>query len=129
MRTLFCFLVLLLVLNPVHATPQLSSQVASLLEAQHLEGAVWTTLESYGAAGLSNRQSQEPMRQDHKVQVGSIAKPVLAAGILRLITERRLSLETPVSELLPNMAFDNPWDVSSPVRIRHLLDHTSGLDD
>lgn len=69
------------------------------------------------------------MRPDHKVQVGSIVKPVLATGILRLITEGRLSLDSPVSELLPSLRFDNTWNASDPVRIRHLLDHTSGLDD
>jgi len=129
LRTLFCFLILLFVADPIHAAPNLPAQIAGLLEAQRLEGAVWTTLDSHGAAGVSNRQSQEPMRPDHKVQVGSIAKPVLATGILRLITERRLSLDTPVSELLPSLSFDNTWNASDPVRIRHLLDHTSGLDD
>lgn len=129
MKTLFHFLLLLLVTKPLHAAPDLSKSIANLLVAQRLEGAVWTTLDFYGAVGVSNRSNEEPMRPDHKVQVGSIAKTVLAAGILLLVTERRLSLDMPVATLLPNMPFDNPWNVSDPVRIRHLLDHTSGLDD
>jgi CubicO group peptidase (beta-lactamase class C family) len=54
---------------------------------------------------------------------------LLATGVLRLISEGRLALDTPVSALLPDMEFDNPWAASDPVRIRHLVDNTSGLDD
>jgi CubicO group peptidase (beta-lactamase class C family) len=104
-------------------------ELASFLRAQGLHGAVWSTLESRGAAGVSNARSGALMRADHRVQVGSVAKTVLAAGILRLVSERRLSLDTPVAMLLPGLRFDNPWAAGDPVRIRHLLDHTSGLDD
>lgn len=69
------------------------------------------------------------MQVTHRVQVGSIAKTILALGILRLASQGRLSLETPVSELLPGTRIDNPWQASDPVRVRHLLDHTAGLDD
>lgn len=116
--------------TPLHAQqgPR-AHELASLLRAQGLHGAVWSTLESRGAAGVSDARSGALMRADHRVQVGSVAKTVLAAGILRLVSERRLSLQTPVATLLPGLRFDNPWEASDPVRIRHLLDHTSGLDD
>ncbi|HEX8602185.1 MAG TPA: serine hydrolase domain-containing protein, partial [Pseudoduganella sp.] len=115
--------------SPVHAAPDLARQVAALLKEQGLHGAVWTTLDAQGAAGSSDVRTGKPMRVDDRVHVGSIAKTVLAAGILRLASERRLSLDTPVATLLPGMPFDNPWQASDPVRIRHLLDHTAGLDD
>jgi CubicO group peptidase (beta-lactamase class C family) len=114
---------------PLHAAPDLAQQVAALVKEQGLHGAVWTTLDAQGAAGSSDVRTGKPMRVDDRVHVGSIAKTVLAAGILRLASERRLSLDTPVATLLPGMPFDNPWRASDPVRIRHLLDHTAGLDD
>jgi len=40
-----------------------------------------------------------------------------------------LSLDTPVAFLLPEVALHNPWEASHPLLLRHLLDHTSGLDD
>ncbi|MBB3222388.1 serine hydrolase domain-containing protein [Pseudoduganella umbonata] len=107
----------------------MTRQIAAMLHGQALEGAVWTTLDTQGAAGISDARSRAPMRPDHRMQVGSIAKTLLAAGILRLASEGRLGLDMPVAALLPAMAFDNPWHASDPVRIRHLLDHTSGLDD
>ncbi|WBS03062.1 serine hydrolase [Pseudoduganella sp. SL102] len=138
MKTLITLLALLLVFIPpglahnvAHgsAATSLAPRVAALLQAQRLEGAVWSTLDTHGAAGISDARSRAPMRVDHRVQVGSIAKTLLAAGILRLVTEGRLALDMPVTALLPEMAFDNPWQASDPVRLRHLLDHTSGLDD
>jgi CubicO group peptidase (beta-lactamase class C family) len=134
LKTLTGLLALLLVALPLRAAPNLAPpdlmpRMAALLHAERLEGAVWTTLDTHGAAGVSDARSRAPMRPDHRVQVGSIAKTVLAAGILRLASAGRLSLETPVATLLPALAFDNPWHASDPVRIRHLLDHTSGLDD
>lgn len=124
-----CLLGLLLFSTPVRAVPDLTPQIAALLREQGLDGAVWTTLTAEGAAGVSDARSGKPMRVDQRVHVGSVAKTLLATGILRLVSQKRFALETPVSTLLPGMEFDNPWDASDPVRIRHLLDHTSGLDD
>jgi CubicO group peptidase (beta-lactamase class C family) len=75
--------------------------------------------DSIGAAGLANADSGEPMTTDKRVHVGSVTKTVLATGVLRLITTGRLSLDTPVADLLPGLGFDNPWAASDPVRIRH----------
>lgn len=129
MKTLAALLCMLFLSTPAHASPDLAPQVAAVLREQGLEGAVWTTLEAQGAAGVSDARSGKPMRTDQRVQVGSIAKTVLATGILRLASERKLSLDTPLASLLPGLEFDNPWNASDPLRIRHLLDHTSGLDD
>jgi CubicO group peptidase (beta-lactamase class C family) len=69
------------------------------------------------------------MTTDKRVHVGSVTKTVLATGVLRLITTGRISLDTPVADLLPGLGFDNPWAASDPVRVRHLLAHTAGLDN
>lgn len=129
MKTLTALLGLLCITLPLQAAQDLTPQLASLLRQQGLEGAVWTTLGAEGAAGVSDARSGAPMRVDHRVQVGSIAKTMLALGILKLVSEGRLSLDAQVAALLPGLQFDNRWAASDPVRIRHLLDHTAGLDD
>jgi CubicO group peptidase (beta-lactamase class C family) len=129
LKKLLSLWALLLVALPLHATPGLSPQIAALLHEQHLDGVVWTTLDEAGAAGFSNARTRAPMRLEQRVHVGSVAKTLVAAGILRLVTERRLALDTPVARILPDIRFDNPWETSDPVRLRHLLDHTAGLDD
>lgn len=129
MKKLLSLFVLLLTAQPLHAMPDMSSRFAALLQEQQLDGAVWTTLDDTGAAGVSNAQTRAPMQAGQRVHVGSIVKTVLAAGILRLATQHRLSLDMPVAHVLPGIRFDNPWETTDPVRIRHLLDHTAGLDD
>jgi CubicO group peptidase (beta-lactamase class C family) len=117
---------------PAAATP-LREDMQRTLQQEQLTGAVWATIGpdgvTTGAAGLSNASTGAPMQVDSKVQLGSVGKTVLAMGVLHLITEGKLSLDTPVASLLPSISFDNPWAGTDPVRIRHLLAHTSGLEN
>ncbi|MEW6760249.1 MAG: serine hydrolase domain-containing protein [Pseudomonadota bacterium] len=129
-KRLGLLLSVLTIATPLQAAVQdVSPEIATLLGKQGLQGAVWTTLDKQGAAGASNARTGTPMHVAHRVQVGSIAKTMLALGVLRLVSEGRLSLDAPVSGVLPGIRLDNPWEVSDPVRVRHLLDHTAGLDD
>lgn len=116
------------------ANATLQADMASALQKEGLAGAVWAMVTpsagtSLGAAGLKHAGSGAPMTADTRMQAGSVAKTVLAAGVLRLITEGRLSLDTPVAQLLPALRLDNRWSASDPVRVGHLLAHTAGLDN
>lgn len=119
---------------PGFCAPSLATEIQRTLQQEQLTGAVWVAVTPEGgavagAAGLANADSGAPMRADHRVQVGSVAKVALAAGVLRLITEGKLSLDTPVATLLPALSFTNPWQDTDPVRVRHLLSHTAGLEN
>lgn len=111
----------------------LHGTMANELRAQSLQGAVWSTVSddiiAIDAAGIRDARSRAPMQPDDRVHVGSVAKTLLATGVLRLVTQGRLSLDAPVAPLLPQIEFDNPWASTDPIRLRHLLDHTAGLDD
>lgn len=109
-------------------------QIAQALPEEGLVGAVWSTIDQDGAvdvaaAGVADGKTGRAMTGDSRVHVGSVAKVVLGAGVLRLISEGRLSLDAPVASLLPSLAFDNPWEASDPIRVRHLLAHTAGLEN
>jgi CubicO group peptidase (beta-lactamase class C family) len=58
-----------------------------------------------------------------------MTKSLLATGVLRLVTEGVIELDAPASRYLPYLSFDNPWKGLADVTVRHLLDHTSGLND
>ena len=112
----------------------LATEIQRTLQQEQLTGAVWAAVTPEGgavtgAAGLANADSGSAMRADHRVQVGSVAKVALAAGVLHLITEGKLSLDTPVATLLPALSFTNPWQDTDPIRVRHLLSHTAGLEN
>jgi CubicO group peptidase (beta-lactamase class C family) len=112
----------------------LAREISSALAEEGLAGAVWSTVDAdgtirTGAAGYRNAPAREAMTPDTKVHIGSVAKTLVATGVLQLVSAGRLDLDTPVSKLLPQLRFDNPWESESPVRVRHLLDQTAGIED
>ncbi|MEV4778256.1 serine hydrolase domain-containing protein [Burkholderia sp. LMU1-1-1.1] len=120
--------------TPGFGAPSLATEIQRTLQQEQLAGAVWAVVTPdggavAGAAGLANADSGAAMRADNRVQVGSVAKVAVAAGVLRLITEGKLSLDTPVATLLPGVSFTNRWEATDPIRVRHLLSHTAGLEN
>src|SRR5471030_731964 len=106
------------------AKSSLAGDITAGLQEEGLSGAVWTELQPDGktvtdAAALKNAATAAPMQADSKVQVGSVAKVVLALGVLHLVSEGKLTLDTPLYQVLPQLALKNPWQASDPVRIRH----------
>lgn len=125
---------LLLAMPAQAADGALRADITAALKEEGLAGAVWSTVRpdgqvTLGAAGVGNATTNSAMTPDARVQVGSVAKVVLALGILQLVTENKLQLDTPLSQVLPELAMNNPWQASDPVRVRHLLEHTAGLDN
>lgn len=110
-----------------------TEQVKQIIEDEGLVGISWSTVVrgevKLGSAGYANIENTVPMKPTHKMHVGSVSKSVMALGVLRLISEGELSLETNVESLLTQLEFDNPWHQHSPIKVKNLLDHTAGLDN
>ncbi len=90
---------------------------------------VWPDSARFGAAGRKHAALAASLSTDDRIHVGSVVKTVLATGVLRLVTQGRIQLDQPVEDLLPGVRFDNPWHATDAVLVRHLLDHTAGLND
>ena len=75
------------------------------------------------AMGSADGKSR-PVRATTAFAVGSITKSVTAALIIRLVSERRLSLDDALGRLLP----DVPGDKAG-LTLRQLLSHTAGLPE
>lgn len=72
--------------------------------------------------GLANVELESPARADTVYHIGSITKFVTAAAVLKLVEEGRLGLEDDMGRWVPGFS-----TADRPIRIRHLLSHTSGL--
>jgi CubicO group peptidase (beta-lactamase class C family) len=111
----------------------LQQEMHKILRQEQLTGVIWGTVspagDTFGAAGIANNDHPGILQPDHQFQVGSVTKTLLATGILRLVTQGTLTLDSPVSQLIPELKLNNPWADTHPLLLRHLLDHTSGLDD
>lgn len=74
----------------------------------------------YGWTDMKEKSLNGP---ETKFLIGSISKQFTAAMILKLIEMGRLSLDSTLAEALPYYR----KDTGSKVKIRHLLEHTSGI--
>lgn len=131
--TLWFFILLAGVTNAQNPA-LLRQQIQRVLDEEKLVGAVWATVDSaeqiaVDCAGYRNKPAGQQLRPTDRVHVGSVAKTVLAVGMLRLATEGKLDLSAPLSRYLPDLPMQNPWGKTHPVRVEHLLDHTAGLED
>lgn len=86
-------------------------------------------IEWAGGLGWADRDARVPVDADTLFRAGSISKTFVAMALVQLYEDGRLDLDAPLSELVPNVAVDNPWAASAPVRLRHVLEHTAGFDD
>lgn len=77
-----------------------------------------------GAAGRASREHGVRNRVDTRFNVASVAKMFTAAAVLRLVADRRLSLDDSIAAWVP--AWPRPH--ADQVTLRHLLTHTSGIE-
>jgi CubicO group peptidase (beta-lactamase class C family) len=75
---------------------------------------------AYGKARLDPAMDAKP---EMRYSIGSVSKQFLAAAILMLVQDGKLSLDDRVSQYLPNLTR------AGDVTIRQLLSHTSGYQD
>ncbi|WP_425409409.1 serine hydrolase domain-containing protein [Hyphococcus sp.] len=74
-------------------------------------------------SGLADIDRNIAVGPDHLFQVGSITKMMTALAAWSLIDEGKLSPDTRLSDLLPELSVRG----GETITVKHLLDHTSGL--
>ncbi|MFD1542753.1 serine hydrolase domain-containing protein [Nonomuraea guangzhouensis] len=79
------------------------------------------------AAGTLNKDTGVEATPDSLFQIGSVTKVWTATLLMRQVERGRLTLDTPVAEVLPEFRVADP-EVTKAVTVRHLLSHTSGID-
>jgi len=74
--------------------------------------------------GMANLETDTPIRPSSIFHVASVSKQFTAAAIMLLERDGKLSLDDNIRKYLPEIP-----DYGTPITIRHLLTHTSGLRD
>ena len=85
---------------------------------------LWTA--GVGKADVASGLDVTP---DTLFRIGSVSKSFVSLSVLKLQDEGKLHLTDTVRSLAPEIAFQNPWESTDPVRLVHLLEHTAGFDD
>jgi CubicO group peptidase (beta-lactamase class C family) len=81
-------------------------------------------IEGFGQAGEGRA-----MDGDSLFRVGSITKSFISLAVMRLVEQGKLRLEDRVQALAPELDIRNPFERTHPLRVAHLLEHTSGFDE
>ena len=72
--------------------------------------------------GMANLELSVAITPQSVFDIGSVSKEITALAILLLVQDSKISLDADIRKYLPEMP-----DYGSPITIRHLLHHTSGL--
>ena len=107
---------------------ELQRNADQLLAATEIP-AVITLVEQDGrrvvvAAGEADIETHRRARPDDRFWVGSVTKSFIATAVMQLVAEGKLRLNDTVRKLLPGRI-----RAGRRIRLRNLLNHTSGLPD
>jgi len=87
-------------------------------------GPVWV-----GALGKSNLENNTNADENTLFRLASTSKMFVSLSVLKLVEENRLRLTDRLSDLAPELAFENQWETTNPIQLVHLLEHTTGWDE
>ncbi|MEM6633529.1 MAG: serine hydrolase domain-containing protein [Bacteroidota bacterium] len=105
-----------------------------LMEEAHIPGLMMSMVigdsiiysEGLGAANLEKGISVTPHT---RFRQGSITKTLGSLAIFQLVSEGKISFDDNLRDLAPEIPFKNSWEDKHPVKLVHLLEHTTGFDD
>ncbi|MFP4289481.1 MAG: serine hydrolase domain-containing protein [Bacteroidales bacterium] len=104
----------------------LDHQITELLKEQNFNGNV--LIARYGmliyekSMGYADFRNNTPLTSETSFQLASISKTFTSAAILQLHNEGYLCLDEPVQDHIPEFPYPD-------ITIKHLLNHTSGLQN
>jgi CubicO group peptidase (beta-lactamase class C family) len=115
---------------PVHAAPspdKIDLIVRRQMELNQIPGVAIAVVErgrvvKMAAYGTANIEWDRPVGLDTRFQLASATKMVSGILLMRLVEQKRLSLDDPLTRWFPGAPAS--W---SNIRVRQLADHTSGL--
>jgi len=82
------------------------------------------------AIGQRDLKNHLPMRTDTIFWIASMTKPMTSTAIMMLQEEGKLSIDDPVAKYIPEFAsLKTPSGKPANLTLRHLLTHTSGLEE
>jgi CubicO group peptidase (beta-lactamase class C family) len=76
--------------------------------------------------GMADLEHDVPITPETIFEAGSVSKQFTAAAVLLLARDGTLSIDDPVRKYIPELP---EYAGNTPITIRHLLTHTSGLRD
>jgi CubicO group peptidase (beta-lactamase class C family) len=128
----------------VPSSPQVTAALQPYLDSHKIAGAVEIIADKTGKVryknllGYADVEAKKPISEDNVFWIASMSKMFVGASVMMLVDEGKVSLNDPVTKYIPQLS---NWMVAvekdnqhvllkpptTPVTIRHILSHTSGL--
>ena len=118
----------------INSIKQLTDSIEVIMKQEHITGLMLgiTTKDSVlfsGGFGYADLDTRRDVDENTLFRMGSITKMFVSLGIMKLVNEGKLKLDDELKIIAPEVPFQNKWEATNPVRIIHLLEHTTGFDD
>ncbi len=113
--------------------PDSALSLVDRMREYHIPGLSFAVIDNYRVVfakgyGVAEFGGTKPVDTTTLFLAGSISKPVFASGLLRIIEERRLSLDADVNEYLKSWKLpESRFTEREKVTLRRLLSHSAGL--
>jgi CubicO group peptidase (beta-lactamase class C family) len=133
-------------LTPVWNPAPVDATLQAFVDDERAVGAsalVWKGGEEvyFGAFGLRDRESGEPMTRDTIAVIYSMTKPITGVALMQLYEQGRFDLDDPIAKYVPELADLKVWngldangepvlvEPERPPTVRDFTRHTAGLYD
>ncbi len=113
--------------------PDISLALLDRMKSYHVPGLSIAVIDNFRVVyakgfGVTEFGGTKPVDSTTLFLAGSISKPIFTSGFLRLLDERKISLDTNVNALLTSWHLpDSRFTEKEKVTVRRLLTHTAGL--
>ena len=120
--------------KPAQSIDELRQQLEKILKDTHTPGTSVAIVHREGpewvaGVGQADVAGGRVVTPETLFRIGSTSKAFTSLSILMLADQGKLSLDDPVHKIAPEVWFENRWEATDPVRVVHLLEHTTGWDD
>lgn len=118
---------------PTSTVDELDKKIAQLFKSSRLPGVSMVVLDNtkilyQKSLGYSDLESQRPYDAETVQTIGSVSKTLIAFAIMKAQEMGKLDMDDPINDYLPFEVI-HPEYLNAPITIRHLTQHTSGIND
>lgn len=109
-----------------------TDRIEKLMKRQHLPSVAVALIDDQDVVwqkvfGMADVENQIPGTADTVYRMWSVAKVFTAIEVMRLVEEKLVELDAPLTTYLPDFSIQDRFPDGNPITIRSILSHQAGL--
>ncbi len=128
-----CLVLFSLAAQSFAAEPKLTKQLDEIRLKSGVHGIAVGVVQGerpamFMASGFADTNKRSPISEQTQFRFGSVSKMFVALSIMKLVEDGALTLNAPLKTLAPEIKYSNPYATDYPLRVVHLINHSTGWD-